>query len=58
MIKFQAGTTLTSQAMDCQVHAIGKAIDPFSQIRSSHKCFLKIVLYVYVKALPQVLHEK
>ena len=28
MTKFQAGTILTSQVMDCQVHAIGKAIRP------------------------------
>ena len=28
MIKFQAGTIHTSQVMDCQVHAIGKAISP------------------------------
>ena len=34
MTKFQAGTILTSQVMDCQVHAIGKAINPFSQIQS------------------------
>ena len=26
MTKFQAGTILTSQVMDCQVHAIGNAI--------------------------------
>ena len=26
MTKFQVGTILTSQVMDCQVHAIGKAI--------------------------------
>ena len=29
MTKFQAGTILTSQVMDCLVHAIGKAISPF-----------------------------
>ena len=34
MTKFQAGTILTSQVMDCQVHAIEKAIRPFLQIRS------------------------
>ena len=28
MTKFQAGTILTSQVMDCQVHAIGKVIRP------------------------------
>ena len=28
MTTFQAGTILTSQVMDCQVHAIGKAIRP------------------------------
>ena len=28
MTKFQAGTMHTSQVMDCQVHAIGKAIRP------------------------------
>ena len=28
MTKFQDGTILTSQVMDCQVHAIGKAIRP------------------------------
>ena len=34
MTKFQAGIVLTSQVMNCQVHAIGKAINPFLQIRS------------------------
>ena len=28
MTKFQAGTVHTSQVMDCQVHATGKAIRP------------------------------
>ena len=28
MTKVQAGTILTSQVMDCQVHTIGKAIRP------------------------------
>ena len=28
MTKFQSGTILTSQVVDCQVHAIEKAIGP------------------------------
>ena len=28
MTKFQAGTILKTHVMDCQVHAIGKAIRP------------------------------
>ena len=30
MTKFKTGTILTGQVMDCQVHAIGKAIRPLS----------------------------
>ena len=40
MTKFQTGTILTSQVMDCQVHTIGKTIRPFSQIRSHMCCMI------------------
>ena len=47
MTKFQAGTILTSQVMDCQVHAIGKAIRPLYPVTYTQN--LPIQLYALLE---------
>ena len=52
MTKFQAGIILTSQVMDCQVHAIRKAINPFLQVQS-HMHMLYLALHKIISDYSQ-----
>jgi len=47
--KFDSGTVLTSQVMDCQMQAIGKAISPFLQISGNN-----FVVSTYLNTCPTV----
>ena len=51
MTKFLAGTMLISQVMDCQVHAIGKAIRSLSQIRSQLSAYNLFAMHIALDAV-------
>ena len=52
MTKFQASTILASQVVDCQVHAIGKAIRPlFTHPVTYNMCMVNIHNYTHMISL-------